>query len=105
MQAVPSSIRLDKWLWHARLCKTRSIAARLVAEGKVRVNATRVSKPATQVRIGDGISFARDGRIHVLRILSLGERRGPAPEARLLYADLEAAASSENAPQAPAGFA
>jgi ribosome-associated heat shock protein Hsp15 len=101
MQLQQPSIRLDKWLWHARLCKTRSLAARLVSDGKVRVNATRVTKPATPVRIGDGISFARDGRIHVLRVLALGERRGPAPEARQLYADLDAAVPTGDDPIPP----
>jgi ribosome-associated heat shock protein Hsp15 len=103
MQAPPPSIRLDKWLWHARLCKTRSLAARLIAEGKVRVNTVRVSKPATLVRIGDGITFARDGRVHVLRILGLGERRGPAPEARQLYLDLDAAGPAGGEAVSPSG--
>lgn len=89
MQAPPPSIRLDKWLWHARLCKTRTLAVRLVSEGKVRVNANRVKKPATQVHVGDGITFSRDGRVRVLRIRALGERRGPAPEAQQLYEDLD----------------
>jgi ribosome-associated heat shock protein Hsp15 len=69
----------------------------------VRVNATRVMKPATPVRVGDGISFARDGRIHVLRILALGERRGPAPEARQLYADLDAPDTGPDGPATPPG--
>ncbi len=85
----PSSIRLDKWLWHARLCKTRSLAARMVSDGTLRVNSVRVLKPATPVRVGDGISFARDGKVRVLRIRALGARRGPAPEARGLYDDLD----------------
>ncbi|WP_424933235.1 RNA-binding S4 domain-containing protein [Amaricoccus macauensis] len=89
MQGPSPSIRLDKWLWHARLCKTRSLAARLVASGKIRVNSARVVKPATPVRIGDGISYARDGRVRVLRVKGLGVRRGPAAEAQLLYEDLE----------------
>jgi ribosome-associated heat shock protein Hsp15 len=88
MVAEPA-IRLDKWLWQARLCKSRALAARLIAAGAVRVNATPVSKPATPVRVGDGLSFAQHGRVHVLRVLALGTRRGPATEARLLYADLE----------------
>jgi ribosome-associated heat shock protein Hsp15 len=84
------AIRLDKWLWQARLCKTRATAARLVGSGAVRVNAVRVLKPATALRVGDGLSFAQGGRVRVLRVQALGTRRGPAPEARTLYADLTA---------------
>jgi ribosome-associated heat shock protein Hsp15 len=83
-------MRLDKWLWQARLVKTRSRAAELIESGSVRVNAVRVSKPATAIRVGDGLSFALAGRVHALRIRALGLRRGPASEARALYVDLEA---------------
>lgn len=95
------SIRLDKWLWHARFCKSRALAARLVSEGAVRVNAERVSKPATPVRVGDGLSFAQGGRVRVLRVLALGTRRGPAPEAQALYLDLEAPAVPDEPVTAP----
>jgi ribosome-associated heat shock protein Hsp15 len=89
----PDAIRLDKWLWHARFCKTRGIASRLIAAGAVRVNASRVTKPATVVRVGDGLSFAQGGVVRAVRIRALGTRRGPAPEARLLYDDLDAGPS------------
>ena len=89
MQPGPA-IRLDKWLWQARLCKTRGLAARLVASGAVRVNAERVLKPATPLRVGDGVTFAQGAAIRVLRVRALGVRRGPAAEARGLYDDLEA---------------
>lgn len=85
-----SVIRLDKWLWQARFCKSRAIAQRLIEAGSVRVNAVRVTKPATSVRIGDGITLAYAGRVHAVRILGLGERRGPASEAQALYADVDA---------------
>ena len=55
----------------------------------MRVNAVRVTKPATVVRVGDGLSFAPRGRVRAVRIRALGTRRGPAPEARTLYADLD----------------
>jgi ribosome-associated heat shock protein Hsp15 len=84
-----ATIRLDKWLWQARFCKSRALAARLVADGAVRVNAVRVTKPAAAVRAGDGLSFAAGGRVHAVRILALGTRRGPASEARLLYSDVD----------------
>ena len=89
MPDAPRAIRLDKWLWQARFCKSRGLAARLIAEGVVRVNAARVVKPATSVHVGDGLSFALAGRVRAVRILALGTRRGPATEARTLYADLD----------------
>ncbi len=89
MAEAPAAIRLDKWLWQARFCKSRALAARLVQEGAVRVNSVRASKPAALVRVGDGLSFAQSGTVRAVRILALGSRRGPAPEARLLYNDLE----------------
>ena len=64
----------------------------------MRVNAVRVVKPATPVRVGDGLSFAHGGRVRVVRILALGTRRGPAPEARALYADLDAPARGRCGP-------
>jgi ribosome-associated heat shock protein Hsp15 len=87
------AIRLDKWLWHARLCKTRGIAARVVADGLVRINALSVSKPAAPLRVGDGVTFAQGDAIRVLRVRALGSRRGPAAEARELYEDLASPAA------------
>lgn len=89
MQPGPA-IRLDKWLWHARVCKTRGVAARLVADGAVRVNSERVVKPAAPLRVGDGVTVRQGEAVRVLRVLALGARRGPAMEARELYADLGA---------------
>ena len=97
--AASEVIRLDKWLWQARFCKTRGIAARMIAEGAVRVNAVRVTKPATVVRVGDGLSFAQGSAVRAIRIRALGARRGPAPEARTLYLDLDAPAGDH--PAAP----
>lgn len=101
MTEAAASIRLDKWLWHARFCKSRAIAARLVSDGAVRVNAERVVKPATPVRVGDGLSFAQGGRVRVVRVRALGTRRGPAPEAQALYEDLDARAATAAAPLEP----
>lgn len=95
MAEPAATIRLDKWLWQARFCKSRSLAAGMVAAGAVRVNATRVTKPATPLRIGDGLSFVQGGQVRVLRVRDLGLRRGPAAEARLLYTDLEPAGAAE----------
>jgi ribosome-associated heat shock protein Hsp15 len=82
------SIRLDKWLWQARFFKTRTLAARIVAAGHVRVNAAKVAKPAYRVGPGDTLTFAQGGRIRVVRIVATGTRRGPAAEAQTLYLDL-----------------
>ena len=82
-------IRLDKWLWYARFFKTRSLATKLVTGGHVRVNAQRVSKASASVRPGDVLTFPKDHDIRVIRILAVGERRGPAPEAQALYNDLD----------------
>jgi ribosome-associated heat shock protein Hsp15 len=80
--------RLDKWLWHARLVKTRSLASQLVGKGKFRVNRDKIVKPAHPVKCGDVITTAVFGHLRVLRIAGLSERRGPAAEARALYLDL-----------------
>ena len=81
------SLRVDKWLWHARFYKTRTLAARQVAGGAVRVNGTRITKPATTLRIGDALTFPQGDRIRVVVVAALGTRRGPAPEAQALYED------------------
>ncbi|KST60838.1 RNA-binding protein [Methylobacterium sp. GXS13] len=80
--------RLDKWLWFARFARTRSLAARLSEDGFVRVNGTRAENPAKGIVIGDVVTVAAPHTTLAVRVLSLGERRGPAPEARLLYEDL-----------------
>ncbi len=82
------AIRLDKWLWHARFFKTRTLAAKMVSAGKVKVNAVRVTKPATAVGPGDGLTFVAGERVRVVRIAAIGTRRGPASEAQQLYLDL-----------------
>jgi ribosome-associated heat shock protein Hsp15 len=89
MTAGDAGIRLDKWLWQARFCKSRSLAAALVIEGRVRVNSERAVKPARDVRPGDVLTFPQGGRIRVVRVMAVGERRGPASEAQGLYEDLD----------------
>jgi ribosomal 50S subunit-recycling heat shock protein len=85
------SCRVDVWLWRARFFKTRSLAARAVEEGRIRLSRagqdSRLDKPSRAVRPGDGLVFALGGRLVAVRIEALGERRGPAPEARTLYAE------------------
>jgi len=85
------TIRLDKWLWHARFFKSRSLAAGIVSSGKVRVDGTPVSKPARAVGAGDVLTFSQERRVRVVKILGCGVRRGPASEAQMLYEDLSPA--------------
>jgi ribosomal 50S subunit-recycling heat shock protein len=87
------AVRADVWLWRARFCKTRSLAARLIEEGRVRLTRagqeTRLDKPARTVKPGDALVFAIAGRLHAVRVEALGVRRGPPAEARELYSELE----------------
>ena len=80
--------RLDKWLWFARFAKTRTAAAKLVTDGYVRVNGGRVENTAKAVAVGDVLTVAVARTTALVRIEALGTRRGPAPEARTLYAEL-----------------
>jgi ribosome-associated heat shock protein Hsp15 len=80
--------RLDKWLWFARFAKTRTLAAKLVASGFVRLNGQRTDNAAKAVAVGDVITIALARATLVVRVEGLGERRGPAPEARQLYLNL-----------------
>ena len=80
--------RLDKWLWFARFFKTRSAAARLVSEGRVRLDGESCAKPHRAVGSGDTLTFPQGRRVRVVRIVGIGERRGPAPQAQALYDDL-----------------
>ena len=84
--------RLDKWLWHTRFYKTRSLATAAINGGKVHLNAERV-KPAHRVRIGDRLSLSLQGMVAEFEILGLPSRRGPAAEAQAQY--LETPASAE----------
>ena len=87
MTDAPSKLRLDKWLWQARFFKTRSVAAKQISSGHVRVNGTRAGKPAFTVTPGDVLTFLQARDIRVVEIVALGTRRGPAPEAQALYLD------------------
>jgi ribosomal 50S subunit-recycling heat shock protein len=88
------SCRADVWLWRARFFKTRSMAARFVEDGRVRLTRTgqqsRLDKPARPVKVGDHLVFAIGGRLVAVTVEALGERRGPPAEARALYSTLEA---------------
>ena len=96
-----SSQRIDRWLWFARIVKTRSLAAALVSGGKVRVNRHKIAKPSHPVAPGDVLTIALRGHVRVLKLLDPGTRRGPAPEARRLYEDLAPPASDRAPPADP----
>ena len=81
--------RIDRWLWHARLVRTRGAAAALAGSGYVRVNGTRIDTPGRMVRPGDVITVALDRGVRVLKVTGFTERRGPARSAAALYQDLE----------------
>ena len=85
---MSEGLRIDKWLWYARFFKSRSLATRTCAAGKVRANSAVVRKAHHGLRIGDVLTFPQGGRIRVVRVLAHGSRRGPAPLARTLYEDL-----------------
>ncbi len=92
--SAEESCRADVWLWRARLFKTRSLSARFIEEGRVRLvragAETRLDKASRSLRPGDGLVMALGGRVIAVRIEALGERRGSATEARALYSDLPA---------------
>ena len=82
-------MRLDKWLWHARFFKTRSLAARYIETARCRIDGRVVDKPHATVVPGMVLTFALGSRVRVVRVLALGERRGPAPEAHTLYDEID----------------
>ena len=84
-----AKLRVDKWLWQARFFKTRGLAAELTGSGRLRINGSHAAKPSQAVRPGDVLTFPQGERIRVIRIEAIGQRRGPAPEAQVLYTDLE----------------
>ena len=87
--------RADVWLWRARFFKTRSLAAKVCEEGRVRLTRSgqesRLDKPARPVKVGDSLVFALGGRLTAVRVEAIGERRGPPAEARTLYSALDVA--------------
>ena len=82
-------LRLDKWLWFARFFKSRTLAAKLCQSGRIRINEIVIRKPKTPIFEGDILTFPMGSDIRIIKILKLSERRGPAPEAEMLYEDLE----------------
>lgn len=83
-----TKLRVDKWLWFARFYKTRGLASKMVTGGHIRVNGTKIAKASHAIGPGDVLTLPQGHQIRVVRVLELGARRGPAPEAQTLYADL-----------------
>lgn len=80
--------RLDKWLWHARVVKTRTLATKLVTAGQVRINRQKIARASHPVRLGDVLTIAIASRVRILRVLAFAARRGSAEDARKLWEDL-----------------
>lgn len=102
MTEPASGLRLDKWLWYARFCKTRTLATRLCGDGHVRIDGTPTRKPNATVRPGQVLTFIQRHHVRVIKVLDLAERRGPASEAQLLYEDLAPPTRETSLPD-PAG--
>ncbi len=88
MDAGEKALRLDKWLWYARFFKTRGLATKVIAGGRLRLDGEVMTKPHRAALVGQVLTFAQGSRVRVIKILALGSRRGPADEASLLYEDL-----------------
>src|SRR6476619_2788072 len=90
--------RIDKWLWHARVVRTRSAAAALAEAGLVRINSVRIDGSSRLVRPGDVVTIALDRHVRVLKVLGFAQRRGSAEDARELFDDLTPPAPARPAP-------
>ncbi len=97
------TLRLDKWLWYTRLCKTRTQATALCRSGQIRVNKVPVRKPNHAIRPDDVLTFPLGRRICVVRVVALGARRGPFREAQTLYEDLSPPPAPRRPKSADAG--
>ena len=86
--APETVIRLDKWLWNARFFKTRSVASKAILSGHFRLDGQVITKPHRQALCGQVLTFVQGDRVRVIKVVAIGTRRGPAPEAALLFEDL-----------------
>jgi ribosome-associated heat shock protein Hsp15 len=85
---VAETLRIDKFLWFARIVKTRALAQELAEKGRLRLDGRVIDRAHAPVRVGDVLSFARRGEVRVLKVEVLPSRRGPPAEARVLYSDV-----------------
>jgi ribosome-associated heat shock protein Hsp15 len=86
---VADGLRLDKFLWFARIVKTRALAQALAEQGRIRIGGRLVDRAHAPVRVGDVLSFAQRGTVRVLRVEALPARRGPPAESRTLYTEIK----------------
>ena len=93
--------RIDKWLWHARVVRTRTSAASLVDAGHVRLNGERVTATSRAVKAGDVVTVALDRTVRVMKVTGFAERRGDADAARLLFEDLTPKPDTAASPTEP----
>ncbi|MGV2979616.1 RNA-binding S4 domain-containing protein [Camelimonas sp. ID_303_24] len=103
MTETPDRQRIDKWIWFARMARSRPLAVALVTDGRVRLNGARVDAPGKSVKLGDVLTLNLPQGVRVARVLALPQRRGPAPEAALCWRDVATEGASdpndqENAP-------
>jgi len=97
---MTEALRIDKWLWHARFYKTRSLAQEAAISGRIRRNGTRIEKAGTEVKPGDVLTLFRGKDVIAVRVIACGVRRGPAKEAQGLY-DIMADATLDPIARAP----
>tara|TARA_B110000003_G_scaffold164460_1_gene164385 strand:+ start:4156 stop:4434 length:279 start_codon:yes stop_codon:yes gene_type:complete len=82
-------VRIDKWLWWTRFYKTRSLSAKMISSGVVRVNARRVKKPSAEITIDDVLTLRHGKVVRVIKVLSLEEGRKSYDKAKKMYEDIE----------------
>ncbi len=92
-------MRLDRFLFFIRLVKSRTLAQGLIEAGHVRIDGKRVAKTSEEVRVGAVIALPLHGKVQVLRVTAMPNRRGPASEARMCYKELEEQGDSANVSQ------
>ncbi len=100
---MADGLRLDKFLWFARIVKTRALAQDLAQTGRIRISGRLVERASAPVKVGDVLSFAQRGQVRVLRVEALPARRGPPAEARALYSELTGKVG-DGPPPGPAPF-
>ena len=89
------SLRIDKWLFYARIVKSRSLAAKLVQSGRVQINGAKIDQASRHVSESDVLTITLDRVVRVLKVAAVGDRRGPFEEARLLYEDMSPQPSTD----------
>lgn len=96
-------MRLDRFLWFVRLAKTRTLAQHIAQTARLRIDGRVIDRAHAAVRVGDVLTFPLHGHVRVIRVDALPRRRGPPPEARLCYSDLDSGAFGARVPAHPAG--